>query len=131
MQRVMGLERLAIAAFEELERAGHTQVYSNLHDLYLAFGEKAKAQEALERGVKHRDPRAVLTRVGYASSPTLIPCIRCLMRRMCCRQLLDSAEPDLALATSMLRPVRNDAVCYGLLQKMTDECVTVESDREL
>jgi hypothetical protein len=132
MQRVMGLERPAIAAFEELERAGHTHVCNDLHDLHLASGEKTTAQAALERGVKHRDPRAVLTRVGYASSPRLIPSHPLPNEtHVFCRQLLDSAEPDLGLATSMLRTVRTDALCYGLLRKMTDESVTVDSDREL
>jgi hypothetical protein len=39
--------------------------YSELHDWYLECNEKRKAQNALERGVQARDPKAAVKRVGY------------------------------------------------------------------
>jgi hypothetical protein len=39
-----------------------------LHDWYLKCNKKKKAQDASERGLKARDPKAVVKRVGYVGS---------------------------------------------------------------
>jgi hypothetical protein len=51
---------------EEYALTGFTPPpYRLLHDWYLACDEKGKAQDALERGVTARDPKAVKKRVEY------------------------------------------------------------------
>ena len=58
----------AISVREQYARTGLAPLpYSLLYDWYLECNEKSKAQDALERGVKARDPKAVVKRVEYVS----------------------------------------------------------------
>ncbi len=62
----------AIAVMEQYARTGVAPLpYSLLHDWYMKCNEKSKAQDALERGVKARDPKAVVKRVQYVSASKL------------------------------------------------------------
>jgi hypothetical protein len=75
IQEDLGSLPQAIAMMEQYARTGVAPLpYAVLHDWYLECDEKNKAQDALERGVKARDPEAVVKRVEYVGFlPT--PCL--------------------------------------------------------
>ncbi len=125
----------ALAVMEQYARTGVAPLpYALLHDWYLACDEKSKAQDALERGVKAQDPKAVVKRVEYvgylfALVLWLILCayLKCLILR---REMLRAAEPDVSLATTLLQAVREDYEAGQLWRMLTTDISSVYHDSE-
>jgi hypothetical protein len=130
IQKSLGSLPQAISVMEQYARTGLAPLpYSLLHDWYLECNEKSKAQDALERGVKARDPKAVVKRVKCVGSLyTRCPAVRPLQALILRREMLRADEPDVSLATTLLQAVREDEVAGELWWELTSPCFLVGSD---
>ncbi len=70
------MEKYALTGFKP-------QPYSTLYLWYWVSHENDKAQGALERGVKARDPLAVMERVEYVCLLCFLACRSALLTHLC------------------------------------------------
>ncbi len=126
-----GSVRAAIAVMEQCARCQLKPLpYASLSDWYLRCDEKHKAQEALERGVKERDPPSVLRRVEYVRKRLDWLCTACFEPLLVSfRDMMRGSQPDLLLATSLLRTVFRDDD-EKLWQRLTAPSLRVCDEKE-
>jgi hypothetical protein len=122
--RQSGLDKHYIHALEDYAQTQATpKVYDVLYARHMEQTAVLKAQHWLETGVAESDPKSVVTHVRFDTMHRISLC-----RRACihlCREMLRSEEPNLALATSMLRAARENGSAFYLWRQLTEDSIYV------